>query len=115
MPESTNPSAKKAPTGQWDHDKVDFVLCNPVRRAILIALSDGRPRAASQLCVRAKRSLNATYKQLLKMQAKGVVLMKTDPDDDRLSAFALVPGVVVNNSPTGRLIEIGYIILRASH
>jgi hypothetical protein len=101
-------------TPQWNEKLVDFALRDPVRRRILLALSHGKPLAASQLTGSSRRSVDGTYKQLVQMRSKGFILMKPDLEDRRRTLCTLSPSVPVVTTPTGKVMDFGFIAIPLS-
>lgn len=94
-------------------DQLFAALGDPVRRRILLILSDGRLRTASELKISANRKLDATLKHLVALRAAGLVVTRENPADGRRQLYTLAPGVVSRPSATGgREIDFGPCVVR---
>ena len=102
------PPRSKAPpvstfTGSgWNPDAVFATLADPVRRRILLALADGKPRTSGQLSGHCHRRSDAVLKHLIVMRRTGWVTMTIDPADQRRHLYALTPSVPIETTETGR-------------
>lgn len=99
---SALPSVVPASAAVLDPKAVYAILGNEKRRRLLVALSDGKGQAASQLAPLIGRTQDATMKHLLEMKAAGLVTMSRDPVDERRMLYTLNPAVVVRREE-GRL------------
>lgn len=76
-----------------DPDEVFSMLGNPIRRRILLALTQGPGLAASQLGTVVERTQDATLKHLNALRAARLVHMETEPEDHRRQRYTLSPAI----------------------
>ena len=95
-----------------DADTVFAALGDGTRRRILLALSDGQPRTASQLMPSTGKRLDATLKHLLALRKSGLIVAAQDQADGRRQAYTLAPTIVVTRSPEGNTMDLGYCVVR---
>lgn len=82
-------------------DQLFAALGDPVRRSLLLVLSDGKLRTVSQLKGSAGRKLDATLKHPVALRAAGLVVTRENPEDGRRQLYTLAPGVVARATASG--------------
>jgi len=113
MPNNPQPSPAAPTTGQWKPDLIFSVLAEPARRALLLSLAHGKPKAATDLRGATRLRLDATLKHLSAMHSAGLLVTSPDPTDGRRMFYALAPSVPATKTPEGRIvIDFGFIMLR---
>jgi DNA-binding transcriptional ArsR family regulator len=106
-------AAPPPPPTVWTADKLFAALGDPVRRRILLILSDGKPRTASELKISAKRELDATLKHLVALRAGGLVVRQKNAADGRRQLYTLAPGATARSTAAGgREIDFGPCVVR---
>lgn len=95
-----------------DADTVFSALGESARRRILLALSDGVPRRAKDLCGATGKRFDATLKHLIALRDAGLITATPDPVDGRRQLYRLAPFAKVETTPTGRTVDFGYCLLR---
>src|SRR5688572_16065529 len=111
MSEPTKPASPGPFAMQWTRKHVYFVLGDPVRRRIFLELAQGKAMGASDFKT-VQRSRDGISKQLGKMRKAGLLLAEIDPSDFRKSLFELPPWLPIKTTPTGRIVDFGFIIVR---
>ena len=106
------PSAVPAQAAAFNANEVFSILGNEKRRRLLVALSDGKGQAASQLAPLISRTQDSTMKHLLEMKAAGLVTMARDPVDERRMLYTLSPAVQVRRTETGLEMDFGCCLTR---
>ena len=113
MPSNTQPPSAAPVTGQWNPDLIFSVLAEPARRALLLSLAHGKPKAATDLRGATRLRLDATLKHLSAMHSAGLLVTSPDPTDGRRMLYALEPSVPATKTPEGRIvIDFGFVMLR---
>lgn len=112
MPNDSLPAISAAPTAQWKPNKIFPILAEPARRAVLLSLASGKPKAASQLRGATGLRLDATLKHLSAMRSAGLLVTAPDTVDGRRMLYSLAPSVTVVKSPEGVVIDFGCCVLR---
>ncbi|MFA6560616.1 MAG: helix-turn-helix transcriptional regulator [Verrucomicrobiia bacterium] len=113
MPSNTQPPSAAPVTGQWNPDLIFSVLAEPARRAMLLSLAHGKPKAATDLRGATRLRLDATLKHLSAMRSAGLLVTSSDPTDGRRTLYTLAPSVPVTKTPEGgTVIDFGFVLLR---
>lgn len=112
MPNDPIPPTTAPTIGQWKPNKIFSVLAEPARRAVLLSLARGTPKAASQLRGATGLRLDATLKHLSAMRSAGLLVTTPDTVDGRRMLYSLAPSVPVVKSPEGVVIDFGFCLLR---
>lgn len=106
------PGAVPAGAAGLNPEKVFAILGNQRRRRLLVALSDGVGRAASQMAPLIGRTQDSTMKHLLEMKAAGLVTMARDPVDERRMLYMLTPAVIVRHTEAGLEMDFDCCLMR---
>jgi DNA-binding transcriptional ArsR family regulator len=93
-------------------DTVFAALGEPTRRRLLLALSDGVPRRATDLTKTAGKRFDATLKHLIALRNAGLIVANPDPTDSRRQLYSLAPSVRVAQTPEGKTMDFGYCVVR---
>ena len=88
-------------------------LADPVRRRILLALADGKPRTSAGLTADCHRRSDAVLKHLIVLRQAGWVTMTQGPPGHLRNLYALAPSVPVETTETGRRFNFGCCIVPA--
>jgi DNA-binding transcriptional ArsR family regulator len=88
-------------------------LADPARRRILVTLSDGRPRTATQLTATAQKRLDATLKHLVALRTCRMIVTEENPVDGRRQLYRLAPAIPVTvTAAGGREFDFGCCLVR---
>ena len=93
-------------------DDVFWLLGDPSRRRVLLALHGGAALAASQLRDTAGLQQSATEKHLTSLLKAGLVVAAPDEQDKRRMLYRLSPSVAVVKTGTGAALDFGCCLVR---
>ena len=111
---STTPQspAPTPPASPWKPDVIFSMICDPVRRRLLLRLAGGPPLSASQLSAGAGRRPDAVLKHLTTLRDARFLTTMPDPSDKRRTLYALAPDVPVAKTERGIEMDFGCCVLR---
>lgn len=110
LPQTTPPAAQPS---ALDADLLFAALGDPVRRRILLVLSDGKPRTATELKGSANRKPDATLKHLVALRAGKLIVAQKNPEDGRRLPYTLAPAAQVRQTADGhREVDFGPCVVR---
>lgn len=112
MPNRSRPPALPANATGPNPDVIFAALGDPVRRRILQALADGRPRTAGELGGLVTRRISATLKHLNVLRDAGLIRAQENPQDGHRQHYVLVAGIPVTKTEKGFEMDFDCCVVR---
>lgn len=88
-------------------DDVFWLLAEPARRGVLLALRNGATLATTQLTHASGLRASATEKHLTQLLKAGLLVAAPDRTDKRRTLYGLSPAVSVIKTETGTAMDFG--------
>ncbi|MEO6785157.1 MAG: winged helix-turn-helix domain-containing protein [Chthoniobacteraceae bacterium] len=112
MPNRSRPPTPPANATGPNPDTIFATLGDPVRRRILMSLTDGAPRTAKQLSIAVARRISATIKHLAVLREAGLIVSQPDPKDGHHQHYVLSVGIPVTRTERGLEMDFDCCVVR---